>query len=454
MIKSFFARNIFEPIHIKFYRRDNSLRNFKEYKKKQWDPLETNIELMKERLFNVLSYAVQKIPYYSEFAVRENIVVSRENILEDIKKFPVMSKSIFKSEFNKLHHLTDDSGWFYNYSGGSTGEPVKLIHDKGYDEHSSAVTKLHYEWADYYYGDTMVLLWGSQNEVLKEKEKLSHVIAEWIRSIYFLDCFSMSEEIMQKYVKFINQKKPKLILAYAQAINEFSKFIMKNNIKIQSPKAVMTSAGILYPEFRKNIEEVFKCPVYNRYGSREIGGAACECEKHNGLHISIFTHYLEILNDKLQPCKEGELGEIYVTSLVNYSMPLIRYKIGDMAVYTERKCSCGRGLPLLDSIVGRDTDVFKTRDGKIIDGIFFLHFIGIVHNNGAISKFQLIQKSYDLIEIKVIIKNHELFVKAKKDIEGSFKKVMGNNCEIVWQEVEKINPLPSGKYRYTIREFD
>jgi phenylacetate-CoA ligase len=409
---------------------------------------------MKDRLFNVLKYAIEKIPYYKDLADKENIVISRENIIEDIKKFPIITKNIFKQEFEKFYILNDDSGWFYNYSGGSTGEPVKLIHDKGYDEHTSAVTKLHYEWADYYYGDTMVLLWGSQNEVLKEKEKLSHVVAEWIRSIYFLDCFSMDNTIMEKYIRFINRRKPKLILAYAQAINELSKYILKKNIRIYSPKAVMTSAGILYPEFRKNIEEVFKCPVFNRYGSREIGGAACECEKHNGLHISIFTHYLEILNDKLQPCKEGELGEIYVTSLVNYSMPLIRYKIGDMAIFTERTCSCGRGLPLIDSIVGRDTDVFKTRDGKIIDGIFFLHFIGIVHNNGAIRKFQLIQKDYDLIHIKVIINNHDLFVKAKKDIEGSFKKVMGENCNIVWNEVKEIKPLPSGKFRYTIREFE
>ena len=454
MIKSFFARNIFNPLHLKFYRRDKSLKYLKEYRKRQWDSLEDNLKIQKENLYHLLKYVIEIIPYYQKIAKEKNIVISRENIQDDLKKFPVMTKSNLKNEFPHLHNLSDNAKWFYNYSGGSTGEPTRIIQDKKYNEHSWAVNYMHYEWAGYNYGDKMIQLWGSQQDILKEKAATSHVIAEWIKSVHILNSFAMDNKTMDRYIKFINVKKPKLILAYAQSMDELSKFIIANNIKVHSPNSIMTSAGILYPEFRKNIETAFKCQVFNRYGSREIGSAACECEKHEGLHISTFTHYFEILNDDLKPCTEGEMGHIYVSSLVNYSLPLIRYKIGDMAIYTDQKCSCGRGLPLIKFVVGRDSDVFKTANGKIIDGIFFLHFISVVHNNGSISKFQLIQKDYDLILVRVVINNHELFNIIRKDIEDSFKKAMGENCKIVWDEVDDIKPLSSGKYRFTIREFE
>ncbi len=454
MIKSFFARNIFQPLHIKFYRKDKSLEYFKDYRKNQWNSLEVNEQNQKEMLYSLLKYSIEKIPYYKKLAEEKNIVISKEKILNDLKKFPIMTKAVLKNEFDDLNNLDNKTSWFYDYSGGSTGEPTKVILDKKYNEHSSAVNMLHFEWAGCNYGDPVVQLWGSRRDILQEKEKLSQKVSEWIRSVYILNSFSMNNELMKDYIGFINKKKPKMILAYVNSIDELSKFILKNNIKVHSPFSIMTSAGILYPEFRRNIERAFRCSVFNRYGSREAGSMASQCERHEGLHVSIFTHYLEILNDKLEDCKEGEMGNIYVTSLVNYSMPLIRYKIGDMALYTEKKCSCGRGLPIIKSIIGRDMDVFKTRDGKIIDGNFYVHFVGVAHNNGSIEKFQVIQKDYDLIQIKAVINDADLFETAKKDIEDSFKKIMGNDCEIIWEEVEDIPPLNSGKYRYTIREFD
>ncbi len=454
MIKPFIARYIFEPLLMRFYRKEKTLKYFEEYKKRQWDSLEKNVEVQKERLYLLLKSSIENINFYKNLAKKENLRISRENVFEDLKKFPVMTKSLLNSEFSNLHKLSDESRWYYNYSGGSTGEPTKVIQDKQYNAHSTAITRMNYEWAGFNYGDPMIMLWGSRGDVLKEKEKNSHVFANWIRSIQVLNSFSMDKNQMDRYVKIINDKKPKMIHAYAQSINQLAIYISENNLKVHSPMSVMTSAGILYPDFRKNIEKAFNCSVFNRYGSREMGSAACECEKHEGFHISVYTHYLEILNENLEPCKEGELGDIYVTVLINYSLPLIRYKIGDKAVYTEKKCSCGRGLPLIESVVGRDTDVFKTRDGKIIDGYFFVHFISVVYNNGGIDKFQVLQKDYDTIQINVVIKDPELFELQKQDVEKSYRKVLGETCRIIWEKVEDIKPIESGKYRYTIREFE
>jgi phenylacetate-CoA ligase len=358
-----------------------------------------------------------------------------------------------RKEFKDIYKIKDDVKWSYNSSGGSTGEPVKFIQDFDYAAHSDAMARLQYEWAGCKLGDLIIKLWGSEKDITKEKQSVRHIFANWVKSVYLLNSFLMDENKMKAYVDIINKKRPKLILAYAQSIYELAKFIEKNKLKVFAPGAIMTSAGTLYPSFRNTIESVFKCHVFNRYGSREVGAVACECEEHKGLHISIFTHYVEILNKYLQPCKEGETGRVYVTLLTNFTMPLIRYEIGDMAVFTQKKCSCKRGLPVLKDVVGRETDVFKTKDGRIIPGEFFIHFIGVVHNQGFISKFQVIQKDYDLIQIKLVLSSKQLFDKSKGKIEESIKKVMGEKCKIEFKIVKDIKSTKSGKYRYTTREF-
>ena len=111
---------------------------------------------------------------------------------------------------------------------------------------------------------------------------------------------------------------------------------------------------------------------------------------------------LEVVNDEGEPVGEGETGHIVITDLHNYGMPFIRYRIGDLGVFTNRSCSCDRGLPLLEDITGRSLDVIRTPSGKILPGEFFPH---LMKDFPEIQKFQVIQKKIDQIDIKVICPN-------------------------------------------------
>ena len=453
MIKSIIAKYLFEPAYYGVYGRFNWLKYYSFLKRTQWDTLEENKKTQAGLLYELLDYSSKNIPYYKRIFEKKNIKIDKSTIFEDIRKIPVMTKEIIRSEFNNMYNIRKGISWHYTSSGGSTGEPIKLIQDNEFKMKMMLIKNIQKEWAGYQLGETEIMLWGSEKDIIEKKESIMHRFANWIKSSYVLNSFMMDPLKMKGYIGIINKKKPRLILSYAQSINELAKFIEEEKLEVFSPHAIMTSAGILYPQFRENIEKAFKCPVFNRYGSREVWDAACECEKHEGLHVMMLTHYVEILNSKLQPCKEGEVGYVYITLLTNFTMPLIRYKIGDMAQYTEKMCSCGRGLPLIKEIAGRDMDVFKTKDGRLIQGEFFIHFIGVVYNTGIIDKFQVIQKDYDLLEIKVVVKDRDGFERNKGKIEKSIRKVMGNKCRIRWNLVNDIKPTKSGKYRYTIREF-
>ena len=127
---------------------------------------------------------------------------------------------------------------------------------------------------------------------------------------------------------------------------------------------------------------------------------AAECEYHT-YHIMSPHVYIEILDENGNEVKDGELGNIHVTHLDNFLMPLIRYKIGDLGVKSspDYVCNCGRSLPVLKHIIGRDTDVVYTESGKPLIVHFFT---GIFEHFSTINQFQVVQKDNEPFNIKYI----------------------------------------------------
>jgi phenylacetate-CoA ligase len=453
MIKQLFCKYFFEPAYYLYFGGLDAIKFYSFIEKAQWNSPETNKKVQEKLLYDLLDYASKEIPYYCRIFKEKNLTLTKKNSVEILHKLPVLTKEIVRQEFDNLSKIRSYMGHYISTSGGSTGKPVTLYQDNRYKTKMIIVKRWQKEWGGVELGTSSIKLWGSEAEIMHEKEHVKNRFANWMRSIRLLNSFTMDNKQMKRYIDIINRQKPVFILSYARSINELSKFILAQKIKVHQPKSIMTSAGILYPEFRKNIELAFNCPVYDRYGSREVGDIACECDKHEGLHVSMFNHYVEILDKDLRPCKEGESGDIYITLLTNFTMPLIRYKIGDVGVYTEKKCSCGRGLSMIKNIVGRDLDNFITRTGNIIHGGLFVHFIGVVFNNEGLERFQVIQKSPLNILIKVVIIDKRKFNEKRGEIDRFIKKVMGNACKIRWVIVKDIKPAKSGKYRYTLREF-
>jgi len=214
----------------------------------------------------------------------------------------------------------------------------------------------------------------------------------------------------------------------------------------------MTSAGTLYGLMRETIQRVFRAPVFNRYGSREVGDIACECEAHQGLHVCPVTHYVEILREDGTPARPGEVGEIVVTSLTNYAMPLIRYRIGDMGAWAEKDCSCGRNWPLLKEVTGRVTDSFVSASGTRVHGEYFTH---LLYFRDWVKKFQFLQESYTRIRLLIVPavppdQAKWIVEQERADLEAKVQLVMGPECSLEIELVSDIPPSPSGKYRYTI----
>jgi len=396
------------------------------------------------------------VPYYKILNINFDSF-KEDTIFEDIKNIPFLTKKELREEYDNLYIINPKLKRIYpNASGGSTGEPTRFMQDNYYSDWIVATKILYNEWAGEKIGEPLIKLWGSERDILGESKSLLNELANWVRNLKLLNSFRMTQKEMKKHIEEINLYKPKMILAYVRSIYELAKFARENKLAVYSPYSIMTSTGVLYPEYRKLIEKVFNCFVFNRYGSREVGDMACDCEKHEGLHLNVFNHYIEIIDKNGKNCEPGKMGEVVVTTLRNYTMPLIRFKIEDMAILSNKKCSCNRGLPIIDKIVGRTNSIIRTNksaiDSAAITALLYFYRENILFK--SFSKYQIIQKTKNNIEMKVIVVDKQLWKKEKKKIREKFKKVLGEDVSVLFKEVKSIEPSKSGKYMYIISEVE
>ena len=440
-------RNVLIPFYRKYINRSKVLTYYQKLKELQWNSLEENREIQRRKLYQLIQCASQNIPYYQQVIKEHNITFSEDTIFEDTKKFPLLTKEIIRNHFDELHRFRDKT-YYRNTSGGSTGEPVVFYQDKEYLSWANATKRLFNEWAGRKLGDPMVKLWGLLPDILGSGQGFKGYLRQQVSGITILNTYRMTEKDIYEYVQKINTIKPRLILAYTNGIEELTRFIREHHLSVYSPPAIMTAAGVLYPEVKAKIEEVFHATVFNRYGSREVSDMACNCEKDEGLHLIPAVHYLEIVDDEGKQVKPGTPGNIIVTLMTNYTMPLIRYKIGDIGVLSDKACSCGRGFPLLEQVKGRIRSVFRNKQGDFIDGGIFIRLFYFREN---IKQFQVIQESLEQITINIVLKNKKQSKIAEKDfleISESIKKIMKGDITIKYNLVEFVNLSPSGKYGY------
>ena len=331
----------------------------------------------------------------------------------------------------------------------ATGEPLRFIQDISYAKWRRATLYYYYNWILNIDEPVIkkVILWGSIRD-LRRNRSLKTKFLNWLSNTIFLNCFRMTERDIKRYIKIINSYKPDLIRGYAGALYELCRYAERKHIRLHRPKVVIAAAETLYNEMREAIEGRFQTKVYNFYGSRELGPIAGECSE-GLMHIFSFNNYVEILDrNNMRVDEEGAKGKIIVTNLHNYSMPFIRYEIGDIATVGPKKCKCGNLLPTLLHVDGRIIEHFVREDGTFVPGEFFIHVIGVVHNKGFIRKFKVIQEDFKKIRILVIpekkINNH-----IKENIENEIKMVMGQDVQIIWELVDDIPKTSEGKFLYT-----
>ncbi len=386
-----------------------------------------------EQLEKLLRHAYLTTPYYRELFKTESIHISQ---------IPPLEKKDIREQ---LEHFCSEAvpreQRIRNATGGSTGTPLTFYQDRNYWNQRNLSVYCFDRWAGWDFGESQLIIWGALSDV-EGNADWKHQLNNFWRNHYWLNGFHLTDATMQTAFQQMDRCYPRTILAYPSSLYQFATYLSENGLSPKwNLKGIITSAEMLHSHYRSLAETVFRTKVYNRYGGREVGLIAMECEAGH-MHINCRDLYLEI--DSPDPYTIP--GDILITQLNNYAMPFIRYRIGDIGRLSDEVCPCGNQLPILAELLGRSTATFRTRTGTLIHaGYFTQQFYNVL----GVDQFQLIQESLKHCILKVVI-NTQWTGATRRYMVQKIQEVLGTDVSVT-VKFEKEIPLPtSGKREFTI----
>ena len=405
-----------------FYYVAQTMRN-------QWKSPDELRKIQETRLKKMIQYAYRHTELYHRKFREANVTPSDFNTLEDLKKFPCVTKAEMRDNFpgGVVSHEYDVSRCLHSATSGSTGEVLHIAYSRAAYEYYMAVTYRNFAalgfkpWHRFAYTRYGPVEIGSQFYEKFGITKRKHI-----------SVFLNPAEQVAALKKF----KPHAITGYPSIMMEWAKLLEGQNNSIH-PLFVRTEAELLTKEAKKFMEDTFNCELYEEYGSAEFIHMAFKCLQ-GGYHISSDSVVLEFLDDG-EDVASGEEGTVHITSLVNYAMPFIRYNLNDIAVPLDGVCPCGRTLPLMKLIVGKDEDFFVLPSGKKIGPRLVMPIFEMA---AGVKEFKMVQKRKDLIQID-IVPGRTFTEKDSDDLKRALLGTMGEPVEIVFNLCED---LPRGRH--------
>ncbi len=454
-----FLQNIGRKIYPNFkrpiWKEPEFLKWYNFLQESQWWSRKRLEEYQMKQLCKLLYHAYENVPYYRRVFDERGLKPKDIQDFDDLRKLSYLTKDDVRKNIKDLIARNIPKEKIeYVTTGGTSGKPLGFYIEKRTNLIRMAFEWREWNWMGYNFGDSCVVLRGN---VVKREENGETAWWEYDKdnNYLILSTYDMTEENLSKYVKKIEEFKPKVIRCYPSALDILARFIKENNLEVNTRgniKAISTSSENLFPNQRILIENIFNCPIIDKFGNCEQTNIAGQCMKKEGYHIFMEYGITELIDeDGNSASRGGQIGEVVGTGFTNYAVPMIRYRTEDFGVYTNKLCSCGRdGLPLLKEIKGRwYQERIVTRNGNYIP-ITALNSHSDMFDN--VKQFQYYQYNLDKIILRIIKKNTYTNSDTQKILRELKEKLKGQ-IKVEIQFISEIPRTDRGKYKFLVQKL-
>lgn len=415
----------------------------------QWWSQE-KIQHIQERQLGKLCHLAKTATVYYKTPLKDLPIHPIKGVrLEDFMKLPLLKRADLQDR--KIDLICDDISMELGPTGetttsGSTGAPVTVRISDNVGQLTKALQRRWFDWAGL---DGNKILADLTSSNIKKGEGPENSRKHWHISFPGGDyhSFNLSFPFSQQ-MEWLQKIRPHYLTTYPSAAQALFEHAQKNNIDLSFLKTLMLYGEVLPDSLRELAKKVSNAKIYNKYSCRELGCMALECPETGLLHIQSDNVLLEILNKDGSQTKEGHVGKVVVTSLINSSMPLIRYDIGDFA-QVGPACSCGRGQATIKNILGRERHFIRLRNGDRVRPITDLLDMKTF---SLMRQFQYIQTDYEDMTFKYISDN-PLNDKNHAAIKKSIDRMLPISFNIKFERVKEIPRNAGGKFDDIICEI-
>jgi phenylacetate-CoA ligase len=396
-------------------------------KKSSYWPSDTMASYQFDKLKYLLVESYDNIPYYQKLF--DSLAFKPQTdfkSLTDLSRIPILNKEFVKKNKDLFVNSKYTKNAILFKTSGSTGVPFEiLVHPNQWILEQGVVWR-HWKWGGYNFRDPLAMVRSfvpSNEQTLWRTSKLSNFT--------YFSPFHLNDVNMAKYLDHMIARNIVILRGYPSSIATLADFVMRSSHAIPKIKLILTASEVLTDKDRSLIESAFAAKVSNHYGLAEQIVMMGDCEKHEGLHNYDEYGYLELIDTE-----NPKVKRIIGTNLNNLTTPLIRYDTGDLAVISDKPCSCGRTLPTIKNIIGRKDAVIRTEEGYEIPTV---NFYTMFEDFQELERWQIVQQSLTEIDFRVQGEqlSAERLIVLEKEIKRRLNDSMRVNIQVNAEFVKK-----------------
>ncbi|MCH7864801.1 MAG: phenylacetate--CoA ligase family protein [Proteobacteria bacterium] len=409
------------------------------------------------QLKRVLAHAWETVPFYREWFKGCGIVDPKGITPEQWNGLPLIRRQDIQAAADALHSRAVPRGHGRVsdiYTSGTTGRPIRMLRTELSNLFWAAFTVRDHLWHGRDVTGKLAAI--RQSEKGKDPYPDGTRSRTWgVSSLLFETGPAVSLNLnctVAEQVDWLKRQNPDYLLTHPTNVYRLATYCLENNVRFPNLRQVQTLSEVLRPEVRDACRAAWGVGVADMYTSRDVGYLALQCPENDHYHVQAEGIYVEILDNDGQPCSPGELGRVVVTPLHNFAMPLIRYEIGDYAE-AGSSCSCGRGLPVIKKIIGREQDLVVLPNGEKHWTLLSTGNIEDFLKIAPIRQYQFIQKDLQTIEVRLVVER-DLNDGEKEKLREWLVSKLDFPFAVTFAFVDEIPRMASGKYRDFISEVE
>jgi phenylacetate-CoA ligase len=382
-------------------------------------------------------------PYYNTLLRDIGITAPQKVELNDLEKLPFLDREVIAQHGINAFLTVDKSSLFSVTTSGSTGTPSRFLRSKLEEaEISAGWRRVHAAFGCGTF-DTLI------NIGTRPDRGGPVLLLRKLGILPRIEQLAASAPVghVQERVRVLA---PSILTGYAAAIEALAEHVLATGARIQPPRAVFCGAMEVTDHCLEVAEKAFHAPAVDVYATNEFGVIAWACpERHDLLHINDDAFVLEVVGPDDRPVPPGTQGELVVTSLGLTSMPLIRYRIGDIAARIPERCECGRGLGLMTRLQGRTAHSIRRADGALISGPFIARLFSHARAYEWVRRFQVREEPGR--QLRVLLDARQPPSEAQHNaLAQEMQLGVGPDFQIVLEIVDQIPIAPNGKLQFIV----
>lgn len=418
----------------------------RQLRESQWLAPEDLERLQRDALLRLLRFAVDNVPYYRDRDVYRDAALGDGLTTAAWRSLPVLTRAQVQEAGNDLRsedvprqHLPLAE----LVTSGSTGRPVRSLATAVTNLMWRAITLRDHLWHERDLTGRLAAIRADLNDEVPPEGVEGDNWGPSTAAVYPngpCGVFSVRYDVARQ-AEWLKTQKPDYLLTYPSNLMALAQHFAAGGTTPPSLRGVSTYGEALPEDLRPLVRELWGVDLVDTYSAQELGYLALQCPRGEDYHTQAESVYVEVLDEQGEPCGPDQIGRVLVSTLHNYAVPLLRYELGDYAEVGP-PCACGRGLPVLRRILGRQRNMWVLPDGARVWPLFGSREWGHID---ALRQLQLIQHDVDRIEAKVA-GPRPLTRAEESEVAGLLRKRFDYPFELVFTYVDVIDRTPSRKF--------